>query len=182
MKEILRKKLSLLMLPLCLVLTTACGGDNDDDNDDVVLEQTPAPTNEENPNPPRTTTAFTKHCRLADEIPGGNFDHDWAVPLPGQLRRLSFNTDRNRVRLDFQGVSGERVEGTYDPQPAIEGATQGSLVYQDFDLFFPVGPSGTIRGSNREYLIGKLQRGENNLGTYLCPRSLLNEFTNTSNP
>ena len=177
MKEILRKRLSLLMLPLCLVFTTACGGDNDDDDSDlIVLEQTPVPTNEEE-RPPRTTSAFTKHCRLADEVPGANYDFDWAVALPGQLRRLSFNTARNRVRLDFQGVSGERVEGTYNPQPPIEGATQGSLVYQDFDLFFPAGLPGTIRGSTREYLIGKLQRGENFLGTYLCPRSLLNEFT-----
>lgn len=179
MKDILRKKLSLFMLPLCLLAITSCGNDDDDDkNDAPVLEQAPTPTTDTN----APATTFTKHCRKADEVPGGNFQFDWSDPLPGQIRRLSFNTGKNLGRIDVQGVSGERVQGEYTPVPAPEGeqGSFGELRFREFALSFPVIPTGNIRGSEADYAIGNLNAGETSLGTYLCSPSLLRELGETA--
>lgn len=176
MKKNLQQKLSYLLLPLCLVIATACGGDNDDIDDVVVQEQVPVPA--DNEDTPSTRSNFNQRCRLANEVAGGNFDHDWAYPFPGQISRLVFSTTNNQVRLDLEGIGGETLQGSYFPvrPPAGELGSQGEFRYRDLSLFFPELPPGTIRGSHREYLIGKLRRGETALGTYLCPQSLLSEL------
>lgn len=174
MKKILGKKLSLLLLPLCLVLAS-CGSENDDDdNDDVVQEQTPVPTNND---PAPTNVSFTRHCRPVEEIQGGNFEYIWAMPDTGEIERLSFDTGRNQARVQIAGVPGSQ-QGPYTPVPAPEGqaGSFGEFRNGRLTLSFPVIPTGTIRGSTKEYVIGNLSAADADLGTFLCPLSILREL------
>jgi hypothetical protein len=173
MKNILRTKWSLLVLPLSLLMVVSCGKDDDKNDDNTpVLEQAP-------PTPTTTvpSSSFTRHCRKADEVEGGNFQFDWSDPLPGQVSRIDFNTVKNLARLQIQGVK-DRPIGQYTavPAPANTQGSFGELTFREISLSFPVIPTGTIRGSNIEYAIGNLTASGADAGTYLCSTSLLKEL------
>lgn len=178
MKDILRMKWSLLMLPLSLAMAVSCGKDHDNNEGITPVLQQNLPTATTSTTAP--ASSFTKHCRKADEVEGGNFQFDWADPLPGQVSRIDFNTVKNLARIEIQGVKNRPI-GSYTSVPAPAG-TQGlfgELRSNEISLSFPVIPKGVIRGAQTEYAIGNLTASGADAGTFLCTTSLLQELDAT---
>lgn len=166
-----------LLLTLNLAVIS-CGSGDDGNKDPVIQEQTTAPNEGETEETNlRRETSFTKHCRPVEEIEGGNFEYFWAVPHPGEFSRVSLNTSQNKVMLEVQAseedhVSKYRVVSPEEGQIGING----TLAFNPYQFYFPVLPTGTIRGSTKEYAIGVLQREHAEVGTFLCPLSVEKEL------
>ncbi len=163
-----------LLVPMCFLLLTACGSDNDNHADSPTQAEQPASQNEEE------NSRFTVRCRLATPVEGSNFQYEWSARKVGDL--LEFDTTRNRVRVNSTDGTPPTNSATYTVSTPTAGTvgSQGSLRYEGFSLSFPVIPYGTVQGSTRQYLMGSLNRGSENLGDYLCGRTLQNELRSTN--
>lgn len=161
-------KFTLPVLSFCFLVISACGGHSHNDKDKGTQQEQPAPTD--------GNGSFTKICRLAKEVEGGNFQFQWSDQSTAD--RLQFDTTKNRVRVASTGNTSVSGAATYTVKlpPANEVGILGSINYDGFSLSFPVIPTGSIEGESGTYLIGNLTRGNQEIGTFLCTPSLANEF------
>lgn len=114
----------------------------------------------------------TQHCRPVTEIEGDNFQFFWAVPTPGQIKRLSFDSSRRGVKVEYQDeeeVFVTRYQEEVAQEPQLE---LGRLSFPPYILRFTNTPSGTIRGARKEYAIAHLSIENQELGYFFCPSSI----------
>lgn len=114
----------------------------------------------------------TQHCRPVTEIEGDNFQFFWAIPTPGQIKKISFDRQKKGVKVEHQGQRAPFVSRFEEKESEALSTELGSLHFAPLKLSFPNTVSGTIRGQRKEYAVAHLTQEDQSLGYFLCPVSM----------